>query len=89
MHMHGETYSMRQIRLKRERGRRMAQARWKADRERRETLAAMEPLRACEMGRKLMQRVVVIGADQRAVEICRWSDTSAREWAALKRRAGL
>lgn len=87
--MHGETYLMQQIRQMRERGRRMARARWKADRERRRALAALEPLRACQMGRRLIQRVVVITADQQAVEICRWSDTSCREWARLKREAGL
>lgn len=87
--MHGETYISQQITRKRERGRRMAAARWKRDRERHQHLAETEPLAQCMAGRVLLQRVIVIQRDQTAIELCRWSDTSQREWARLKRSAGL
>ena len=71
-----------------DRGRRMALARWAKDRERRRALAAMDALRQIAAGRVLIQRVIVIeGGDVR--ELCRWSDTSAREWVAMKRAARL
>jgi hypothetical protein len=89
MHMHGDSYSNQQILRKRERGRRMANARWAADRRRRDELARTEPLVQVQSGRRLIMRIVVITADQRAVELCRWSDTSARAWASLKRSAGI
>ena len=82
-------YWQRRKRAASERGRRMAAARWKRDRERRQHLAETEPLAQCMAGRVLLQRVIVIQRDQTAVELCRWSDTSQREWARLKRSADL
>lgn len=67
----------------------MARARWDKDRAERRRLAAMEPIAQIARGRVLIQRVIVIQRDQSAVELCRWSDTSAREWARMKRSAGL
>jgi hypothetical protein len=69
--------------------RRRVNIRWQRDRERRLALAALDPLKSVSMGRKLLKRIIVIDADQRAVEICRWADTSSRQWAVLKRRAGV
>lgn len=95
MHMHGESYSMQQIRRKRERGQRMARARWKGVKARRDAVQAaiqQDPLRAALMMapvRKIRQRVIVIGSDQVARELVRWTDTTGRQWAAMKRAAGL
>ena len=80
---------MQQIRRKRERGRRMANARWKQERERQRALSEAEPLTQVQLGRVLIQRVIVIQRDQTAVELCRWSDTSQRQWAQMKRAANL
>ena len=88
MHMHGESYSLREIRRKRERAQRMANARWRADRERRTALATAElrdPLRV-PVGR-ILQRIVVIDRESRVTEIVRRDTTSAREWARLKKLA--
>jgi hypothetical protein len=41
------------------------------------------------MGRVLVQRVIVIQQDQTAVELCRWSDTTAREWTRMKKEVRL
>jgi hypothetical protein len=87
--MKAKPHTMKEIRARSEKGRRMARVRWQRDQERRRLLAAMDPLKAVAMGRKLIKRVIVITADQRAVEICRWADTSARQWAAMKRHAGV
>jgi len=89
MHMHGEPYLMQQIRRKRERGQRMARARWEKEDRARAALAAADPLTLVRHGRVLIQRVVVIHRDQTVQELCRWSDTSAREWARMKREARL
>lgn len=67
----------------------MAAKRLKLDRARRDELARLDeadPLRA--PGRILL-RVVVIRDERDAVEIIRRETTSAREWARMKRRAGL
>lgn len=80
---------LHKINKARKRGRRMAAARWKKDRERRDALAAAsaaDPLRA--PGR-IVQRVIVITDELTAVEIIRRDSTSSREWSRMKRRAGL
>ena len=93
--MHNESYTAQQIRRKRERGQRMAKARWAGVRARQraeEEAIQRDPLRAAQMLAPqccIVQRVVVIGADQLAREIVRWSTTTARQWAKLKRSVGL
>jgi hypothetical protein len=90
MHMHGESFTQRQIRLKREKGRRMANARWKADRERREALAAAEgrdPLR-CPGGR-IMRRIVVVVEEKEVFEVVIRAGDSGREINRKLRSAGL
>lgn len=95
MHMHGESYSMQKIRQKRERGQRMARARWAGVRARQQAeqeAIERDPLRAAQalaVVRTIRQRVIVIGADQMARELVRWSTTTARQWARMKRAAGL
>jgi len=95
MHMHGESYSMQKIRQKRERGQRMARARWAGVRARQqveEETIQRDPLQAAQLfgpSRTIVQRVVVIGRDQEARELVRWSTTTARQWARMKRAAGL
>jgi hypothetical protein len=95
MHMHGETYAMQQIQRKRARGKRMADSRWAAVRRRQQAVEEMimrDPLRAAQalaVVRTIRQRVIVIGADQVARELVRWSTTTARQWARMKRAAGL
>jgi hypothetical protein len=95
MHMHGETYAMQQIQRKSARGKRMAKSRWAGVKKRQraeEALIMSDPLRAAmafATVRTIRQRVIVIGADQVARELVRWSTTTARQWARMKRAAGL
>lgn len=67
----------------------MADARWKKDKEERKAKARMDPLIQCMAGRVLLKRVIVIDRGQEAKELCKWSDTSQREWARMKRSVGL
>lgn len=95
MHMHGESYTAQQIRRKRERGQRMARARWAGVRARQQAeqeAIKRDLLRAAQLlapVRTIVQRVVVIGRDQQAREIVRWTTTTGRQWAKLKRSVGL
>ena len=89
MHMHGNYNSWQRVEAARERGRRMARVRWDREREQRARWAAAEPLAQVAMGRVLVQRVIVIQQDQTAVELCRWSDTTAREWTRMKKEVRL
>jgi hypothetical protein len=90
MHMHSESFTQRQIRHKRERGRRMAQARWARDRARREALAAAEardPLRV--PGGRIVRRIVVILYESEVSEIVIREGDSGREINRKLRQAGL
>ena len=89
MHMHTEAYLNQHIAAKRERGRRMAQARWKRDRERRARLVAQSELDPLSVPGRILQRVIVITDGVTATEIIRRTNTSAREWARLKRSVNL
>lgn len=89
MHMHADSWTNQQIARKRERGRRMAKARWAADRERRKALAEAEARDPLRVPGRIIQRVIVISADQTAVEIIRREATSRREWNRMKQQAGL
>ena len=95
MHMHRESYISQQIRQKKERGQQMARARWAGVRARQQAemqAIQRDPLRAAQLlapVRTIVQRVVVIGRDQEAREIVRWTTTTARQWAKLKRSVGL
>lgn len=89
MHMHSETYITQQIRHKRERGQRMAKARWAQERQRREewtALAAVDPLRVPD---RIIQRIIVINDGVTATEIIRFASTSQREWSRLKKSVNL
>lgn len=48
--------------------------------------AEKDPLR---VPGRILQRIVVITAESRVIEIIRRDTTSAREWARLKKKAGL
>ena len=90
MHMHSESYTMQQIRSKRERGQRMAHARWAKDRARRAALAVQSERDPLAVPGRILLRVIVILPDGcTAVEIIRRATTSAREWARMKREVGL
>lgn len=67
----------------------MAEARWKRDRERREALAVAAEKDPLRVPGRILQRIVVITAESRVIEIIRRDTTSAREWARLKKKAGL
>ena len=86
--MHSESYVTQKIRRKREKAQRMAAARWKLDRERRDALAAQSEYPLSLPGR-IIQRVIVITNGVDATEIIRRDNTSQREWARLKRIVGL
>jgi len=80
MHMHTETWTQRQIRLRRERGRRMAEARWTAERARRDARAAAEardPLRC--PGPRIVRRIVVILEEREVTEVVIREGDSGRE----------
>ena len=90
MHMHGESFSHRQIRLRRERGRRMARARWDAEHRRRVALAAAEardPLRV--PGGRIVRRIVVILHEREVTEVVIREGDSAREINRRLRQVGL
>ena len=87
--MHEESWTMQQIRRARERGRRMANARWQQDRDRRDKLADAAEIDPLRVPGRILQRVVVISGESAVVEIIRRDTTSQREWARMKRRAGL
>lgn len=87
--MHADPYLNQQIQRKRERGRRMAAARWKLDRERRSALVAQDERDPLSVPGRILQRVIVITDGVTAREIIRRNTTSARAWAKLKRSVGL
>lgn len=89
MLMHTESWTMQQIRRARERGQRMANARWKLDRERRDQLAAKSEIDPLRVPGRIIQRVVVITGEKTVTEIIRRDTTTQREWARLKRKASL
>lgn len=89
MLMLDKPFSLKRFREASARGKKMAAARWRKDRERRAALQAQaerDPLRAPG---KILQRVVVITQEQRVQEIIRRDTTSQRAWARAKRQAGL
>lgn len=71
------------------RGRKMAEARWKRDRERRAAWAAAAEKDPLRVPGKILQRIVVITGESRVAEIIRRDTTSGREWARLKKKVGL
>jgi hypothetical protein len=76
--MHSNSFSLRKFREASARGKKMADARWKQERERQRQLedaAAIDPLRA--PGR-ILQRVVVITRESQVIEIIRRDTTSQR-----------
>jgi len=90
MHMHSESFTHRQIRHRRERGQRMAQARWKAEHQRRSALAeaeARDPLRT--PGGRIVRRIIVILEERDVTEIVIREGDSAREIGRKLKRAGL
>jgi len=89
MHMHSETYTLQQIRRKRERGQRMANARWAQERQRRDALAARAAVDPLSVPDRILQRVIVINDGVTAHEIIRWASTSQREWLRLKQSVNL
>lgn len=89
MHMHSESYSSQQIRRKRERGQKMANARWQRVRQQQRELARAEQIDPLRVPGRIIQRIVVITGERDAVEIIRRNTTSAREWARMKRAAGV
>lgn len=89
MHMHSESYTSQQIRRKRERGQRMARARWAKDRQQRDALAAMAQVNPLAVPDRIVQRVIVINDGVTAHEIIRWASTSQREWSRLKKSVNL
>ena len=89
MHMHNETYTSKQIRRKRERGQRMAHARWTKDRQRRDAFAALAEADPLAVPDRILQRVIVINDGVTAHEIIRWASTSQREWSRLKKSVNL
>lgn len=89
MHMPGNYNTSRFIQAARLRGQKMANARWARDRERRDALARVEAIDPLRVPGRIVQRVIVIRADQTAVEIIKRDTTTAREWKRMKREAGL
>lgn len=87
--MHPKPFSLRRFREASARGKKMADARWKKDREKRAALAAMAEVDPLRVPGRILQRVVIITAESRVVEIIRRDTTSQRAWAAMKRSAGL
>jgi hypothetical protein len=87
--MHSNSLSLRSIREASARGKKMAEARWKKDRARRAAWAAAAEKDPLRVPGRILQRVVVIAAESRVVEIIRRDNTSAREWARLKKKVGL
>jgi len=89
MLMHSNSFSIKAFRAASARGKKMAEARWKKDREKRAAWAAAAEKDPLRVPGRILQRVVVIAAESRVVEIIRRDTTSAREWARLKKTAGL
>lgn len=87
--MHHKPFSLRRFREASARGKKMAEARWKKDREKRAALAALAEVDPLRVPGRILQRVVIITAESRVVEIIRRDTTSQRAWAAMKRSAGL
>ena len=69
-------YHQRRARAASDRGRRMAEARWQADRERRRRLAALAPL---NYPGRISLRVVVIRQEQEVSEAVVFDTDSTRE----------
>ena len=88
MPMHDKPFNLKRFREASARGKKMAEARWRKDREKRAAWAAAEidPLR---VPGRILQRVVVITGESAVVEIIRRDTTSQRSWAAMRRRVGL
>ena len=87
--MHDKPFSMKRFREASARGKKMADARWKRERERQrqlEATAAIDPLR---VPGRILQRVVVITRESQVIEIIRRDTTSQRSWAAMKRKSGI
>ena len=87
--MHDKPFSMRSFREASARGKKMADARWKRERERQRQLEAVAEIDPLRVPGRILQRVVVITGESVVVEIIRRDTTSQRAWAAMKRRAGL
>jgi len=80
---------LHKIQAARAKGRRMAKARWKKDQALRAALTAeaeKDPLRATG---RIVRRVVIIDDESTVREIVRRDYHSARDWARMKKKAGL
>lgn len=80
---------LHKIQAARERGRRMAAARWKKDRAMRDALAAEESRDPFGRTGRIIRRVVIIDAESTVREIVRRDYHTERDWRRMKRAAGL
>lgn len=87
--MHDKPFNQKRFREASARGKKMAEARWRKDREKRAAWAAAAEIDPLRVPGRILQRVVVITGESAVVEIIRRDTTSQRSWAAMKRRAGL
>ena len=89
MPMHSHSFNLRRFQEASARGKKMAEARWKQERERRRQLEAVAEIDPLRVPGRILQRVVVINRESQVTEIIRRDTTSQRDWAAMKRRVGL
>jgi len=87
--MHSNSFNLRRFQEASARGKKMAEARWKRERERQRQLEAVAEVDPLRVPGRILQRVVVITRESQVTEIIRRDTTSQRAWAAMKRRAGL
>lgn len=87
--MHSSSFSLRKFREASARGKKMADARWKRERERQRQLEATAEIDPLRVPGRILQRVVVITRESQVVEIIRRDTTSQRAWARMKQKAGL
>lgn len=76
-------YIRRKIKVASERGKRMANARWKMERERRDKIASLE---AEKYPSKIVRRIVVIDNEKTVREATFWSFESRRSWMRKQRK---
>lgn len=69
MHSFRQSLTRKAIQRASERGRRMAQQRWKLDRERRDALSAMDTTDPLRAPGQIVRRIIIIEADQIAHEL--------------------
>lgn len=87
--MHGDwkgPYQRRLAKKASERGRRMANARWRKDRREREKLAV---LTAEQFPRRIVRRIIVIDDERTVREATFWDWESGRDWKRKPRKNNL